>query len=103
MFGSVRLNKFKQAHESIKTFDVEFEGKFALPTNWRVEEFYEAKEKGFVDVEVRVYSRIKYKIGWLKTKKRSLMAICGLNRVALASNESFGVGGEFRGTRCAVY
>ncbi|XP_020249474.1 uncharacterized protein LOC109826868 [Asparagus officinalis] len=103
-FGSVRLGKSKQARDSIKTFDVELEGESAMPVNWRVGEFYEAKEKGFADVEVRVYSRIRYKIGWLKTRKRSLVAICGLNGVALASNESFGGGGGgFRGTRCDVY
>lgn len=87
------------------------EGKSAVPMNWRLEEFYRVKEKGFVDLEVRAFTRIKYKIGFFKTKKRFTMIVCGMNRVALAlatatNGTSYGSRtagwGGFRSTRCCV-
>lgn len=107
MFGSVRLPKFHQGCDSSKMFDLVLEGKSAMPMNWRPEEFYREKEKGSVDLEVRAFTRIKYKIGCFKTKKRFTTIVCGMNRVslALATNETSGGStgwGGFRDTRCGV-
>jgi len=99
-FGSVMLPKFHQGHNSIRAFNPVFEGMSAMSVDWRREEFYKRKEEGFVDVEVKACAWIKYKIGLFETKKRMAFIVCGLNRVALAVNDTR-VGG-FRGTRCDV-
>ena len=93
--------KFRQGHESTRTLYPVFDGKSAMSVYGRREEFYKRKEEGFVDVELKSYAWVKYKIGFFKTKKRMAFIRCGLARVVLVTNETHRVGG-FRGTRCVV-
>ncbi|KAF5175501.1 NDR1/HIN1-like protein [Thalictrum thalictroides] len=95
-FGWANLPRFYQGHKNTTDLHADFNGQHLMLLN--TFEFNQDKNNGYFYIDVKLYSRIRFKIGAIKTRRVKPDIECHL-RIPLVSNGTFSM---FETTRCDV-
>jgi len=100
-FSSINLPTFYQGHKNTTTFDnVVLKGQnLLLLGNDEVGEYNEHRTSGTYDIDVKLYLRLRFKVGWVKTSKFKPKIHCEL-KLPLNANGTTSSGTAFKPTRC---
>lgn len=100
-FSSVQLGKFYQGHKNTSLLSPAFEGQnlIVLGAEER-SEFNEQKVGGFYDIDVKLYLRIRFKVGVVKTWRMKPRIKCELKVPLSAVNGPITTG--FQRTKCDI-
>ncbi|XP_058087909.1 NDR1/HIN1-like protein 10 [Magnolia sinica] len=100
-FSYAPLPTFYQGHKNTTDLHPVFSGQVAIPLKSSgVVDFNSEKEEGFFSINVKIYAKIRFKIGPLKTNHYKPDFECKL-KVPLKMNGSSSTV-EFTGTKCDV-
>ncbi|KAK7244833.1 hypothetical protein RIF29_39660 [Crotalaria pallida] len=101
-FDSKVLEPFYQGHKTTNELNAAFNGQHLVVLNAdQVSELNKEKSEGVYDIELKIYLRIRFKLGKLKTGKLKPKIECDL-RVPLttSTNGNSVPGGGFQTTKC---
>ncbi|XP_022132509.1 NDR1/HIN1-like protein 3 [Momordica charantia] len=99
-FGTVNLSQFYQGHKNTSLLSPSFVGqKIVLLGTDGVSSFNSEKSSGIYSIDVKLYSRIRLKFGWVKFGRYKLKIKCPL-KVPLRSNGTSS-NGVFETTKCS--
>ncbi|KAG9455043.1 hypothetical protein H6P81_007947 [Aristolochia fimbriata] len=94
------LPTFYQGHKNTTVVYPAFNGQQLLVLGSKeVEDFEEERRKGTYEVDVKIYARVRFKIGGFKTKHFTPDAECELK---LPLTAGAGAGGGFSRTKCDI-
>ncbi|ERN16147.1 hypothetical protein AMTR_s00030p00215650 [Amborella trichopoda] len=97
-FGWDSLPVFYQGHKNTTVLQPKFTGQqLLLLNNYEVTQFRQSTSEGFFYIDVKLYLRIRFKVGKLKTKRFSPEIECDL-RIPFGSNSTTG----FTRKRCDI-
>ncbi|KAF9598227.1 hypothetical protein IFM89_026003 [Coptis chinensis] len=97
-FGWENVPRFYQGHKNTTNLQVTFQGQQLILLNqFEINQFNQEKNNRFFNIDVKLYSRIRFKIGSLKTKRVKPDVECKL-WIPLAGNGTFSR--RFESTRC---
>ncbi|PIA54378.1 hypothetical protein AQUCO_00900726v1 [Aquilegia coerulea] len=98
-FGWANMPRFYQGHKNTTNLRADFSGQqLVLLNTFEINQFNQDKNDRYFYIDVKLYSRIRFKIGALKTRRVKPDIECHL-RIPLVSNGSFSM---FETTRCDV-
>ncbi|KAI4319540.1 hypothetical protein MLD38_033126 [Melastoma candidum] len=104
-FYSLYLPPFYQGHKNTTTLDGVFQGQQAVSLDGRARDAYETdKASGSYGIDLKVYLRVRFKVGWFKTFGFKPRVSCGL-KVPLTSAGGGGgsnSGATFETTKCRI-
>ncbi|KAG9157090.1 hypothetical protein Leryth_022391 [Lithospermum erythrorhizon] len=100
-FASRNLQTFYQGHKNTTTFDnIVLQGQnLVLLGNDDVSEYNEDRNSGTFDIDVKIYLRLRFKVGLVKTAKFKPKIHCDL-KLPLNTNGTTASGTTFQSTRC---
>ncbi|CAL0310544.1 unnamed protein product [Lupinus luteus] len=103
-FGSMTHEPFYQGHKTTNELNAAFKGQRVIVLNAdQVSELDKEKSSGVYDIEVKLYLRIRFKLGVLKTWKMKPIIDCDLKVPLAASNNGNSVaGGGFQTTEFLI-
>ncbi|KAK4371780.1 hypothetical protein RND71_007164 [Anisodus tanguticus] len=93
-FGNTTLDPFYQGHKNTTDLDLVFKGSNSIQLGDKARSDYNGeKDNGVYEIGLKLYMRIRFKFGWIKTKKIKPMIKCDL-KVPFKAN------GTFERTQC---
>ncbi|XP_050383024.1 NDR1/HIN1-like protein 10 [Argentina anserina] len=97
--NTVTLTPFYQGHKTTNVFNPVFKGQQLIVGSDLLEEFNEQKSAGVYEIEMKLYLRIRFKLGGIKTGKFKPRIECDL-KVPLSQNGTSV--GTFQTEKCSV-
>ncbi|CAL9026318.1 unnamed protein product [Prunus brigantina] len=91
---------FYQGHKTTNVVNPVFQGQQVIPDTKVLSKYNEQKSSGVYDIDVKLYLRVRFKFGLIKTGKFKPRIKCEL-KVPLTQNGSSS-GGTFETTKCDV-